>query len=135
VKEIKILFITKFFHPVKGGVENHVKDVDGACLIIGEGRLRKKLEKIACGKPCVSTSLSTGVPFVNEDGKTGIIVPPKDPQALAEAINTLLDNPALRERYGSYAKERVKREFAREAMVKKVLGVYQEVLKKQDRCT
>ena len=55
-----------------------------------------QLEAMVCGKPCVSTSLSTGVPFVNQDGKTGIVVPPKNPQALAEAINTLLDDPALR---------------------------------------
>ena len=124
MKEIKILFITKFFHPVKGGVENHVRDVDGACLIIGKGRLRKKLEKMACGKPCVSTSLSTGVPFVNQDGKTGIVVPPKNSQALAEAINTLLDDPALREKYGSYAKERVKRKFTGEVMVHRIMEVY-----------
>jgi len=64
-----------------------------------------QLEAMVCGKPCVSTSLSTGVPFVNQDGKTGIIVSPKNPDALAKAINTLLDNPALRERYGKYAKK------------------------------
>ena len=73
--------------------------------------------------------------FVNQDGKTGIIVPPKDADALAKAINTLLDDPALREKYGSYAKERVKRKFKREVMVKRIIEVYQEVLKKQDRCT
>ncbi|RLE11598.1 mannosyltransferase, partial [Candidatus Aerophobetes bacterium] len=83
-----------------------------------------QLEAMACKKPCVSTSLPTGVPFVNQDKKTGIIVPPKDPQALAKAINILLDNPALREKYGKYAKERVKREFAREAMVHKIMEVY-----------
>jgi len=79
---------------------------------------------MACGKPVVSTNLPTGVPFVNQDGKTGIVVPPRDPGALARAINTLLDNPALREKYGKYAKERVKREFAREVMVEKILRVY-----------
>ena len=83
-----------------------------------------QLEAMACGKPVVSTSLPTGVPFVNQDGKTGIVVPPKDSNALARAINTLLDNPALREKYGKYAKERVKREFAREVMVEKILRVY-----------
>ena len=124
MKEIKILFITKFFHPVKGGVENHVKDVDGACLIIGKGRLRKKLEAMACGKPVVSTNIPTGISFVNEDGKTGTIVPPEDADALAEAINTLLDDPALREKYGKYAKERVKREFTREVMVHRIMEVY-----------
>ena len=94
-----------------------------------------QLEAMACGKPCVSTDLPTGVPFVNQNGKTGIIVPPKNPDALAKAINTLLDDPALREKYGSYAKERVKKEFKREVMVKRIIEVYQEVLKKQDRCT
>ena len=68
---------------------------------------------------------------MNQDGKTGIIVPPKDSNALARAINTLLDNPALRERYGSYAKERVEREFREEVMVEKVAGIYQEIIGKQ----
>ena len=45
------------------------------------------------------------------------MVPPKDPQALANALNTLLDDPALREKYGSYAKERVEREFRKEVIV------------------
>jgi len=62
--------------------------------------------------------------FVNQDGKTGIVVPPKNPQALARAINTLLDDPALREKYGKYAKERVKREFTREVMVHRIMEVY-----------
>ena len=72
----------------------------------------------------ISTSLSTGVPFVNQNGKTGTIVPPEDADALAEAINTLLDDPALREKYGKYAKERVKREFTREVMVHRIMEVY-----------
>ena len=50
-------------------------------------------------------------------GKTGTIVPPKDADALAKAINTLLDNPTLREKYGSYAKKRVEREFRKEVIV------------------
>jgi len=83
-----------------------------------------QLEAMACGKLCVSTDLPTGVPFVNQNGKTGIIVPPKNPQTLAKAINTLLDNPALRKKYGKYAKERVKREFTREVMVHRIMEVY-----------
>ena len=63
--------------------------------------------------------------------KTGIVVPPKNPQTLAEAINTLLDNPALREKYGSYAKKRVEREFREEVMAEKVAGIYQEIIGKQ----
>jgi len=48
---------------------------------------------------------------VNQDGKTGIIVPPKDSNALARAINTLLDDAAIRKKYGTYAKERVKKSY------------------------
>ena len=71
--------------------------------------------------------------FVNQDGKTGIVVPPKNPQALAKAINTLLDDPALREKYGKYAKERVEKEFAGEVMVEKILEVYRELYLKFDQ--
>ena len=83
-----------------------------------------QLEAMACGKPVVSTNLPTGVPFVNQDGKTGIVVPPKDSNALTRAINILLDDPALRERYGNCAKERVKREFTREVMIHRIMEVY-----------
>lgn len=43
------------------------------------------------GKLVVSTNLPTGVPFVTQDEKTGIVVPPKDPETLAKAMNTLLN--------------------------------------------
>ena len=83
-----------------------------------------------CGKPVVSTNLPTGVPFVNQDGKTGIVVPARNSKALANAINTLLNNPALREKYGNYARERVEKELSREVMVKRILEVYREAMKK-----
>ena len=86
-----------------------------------------QLEAMACGKPVVSTNIPTGISFVNEDGKTGTIVPPKDADALAKAINTLLDDPALREKYGKYAKERVKREFTREVMIHRIMEVYRRM--------
>ena len=85
---------------------------------------------MACAKPVVSTTLPTGVPFVNQDGKTGIVAPPKDPDALAKAINTLLKNPTLRGKYGNYAKERVKKESTKEVMVKRILEVYREIVGK-----
>lgn len=83
-----------------------------------------QLEAFACGKPVVSTDLPTGVPLVNLNHKTGLIVPPQDPCALAFAINKLLALSELRESYGQYAKERVQREFTKERMVQEVLRVY-----------
>ena len=83
-----------------------------------------QLEAMACGKPVVSTSIPTGVSFVNEDKKTGLVVPPADPLPLAQAINTLLDNQELRKQYGKYARERITREFSKEVMTKKIMEVY-----------
>jgi glycosyltransferase involved in cell wall biosynthesis len=87
-----------------------------------------QLEAMACGKPVVSTSLSTGVTFVNLHGHTGLAVPPADEQALADAINRLLDDPGLRQKYGLFAKERVERQFTRAAMVDKVYLLYKRVI-------
>ncbi|HAR94395.1 MAG TPA: glycosyltransferase [Deltaproteobacteria bacterium] len=86
-----------------------------------------QLEAMACGKPVVSTSLPTGVTFVNMHEQTGLVVPPADEQTLAAAINKLLDDPSTRMKYGSFAKERVEREFTNAAMVEKVYGLYKGV--------
>lgn len=86
-----------------------------------------QLEAMACGKPVVSTNLPTGVPFVNLHGQTGLIVPPADVGALAGAINRLLDDAELREKYGDFAKQRVQREFTRDSMIDKVYQLYRRV--------
>ncbi len=87
-----------------------------------------QLEAMASGKPVVSTNLPTGVSFVNQHQKTGLLVPPRNSGALARAINALLENPRLREEYGAYAKKRVEGEFTKETMAAKVMAVYNELL-------
>jgi rhamnosyl/mannosyltransferase len=87
-----------------------------------------QLEAMACGKPAVSSDLPTGVRFVNQDKVTGILVPPGDPETLADALNLLLDDPGLRARYGCTARERIEREFTAERMIARTLNVYREVL-------
>lgn len=87
-----------------------------------------QLEAMACGKPVVNTSLRSAVPWVSQDKVTGLTVPPADPMALAGAINRLLDEPALRERYGQAARQRVEEHFTVEKMVAGTLAVYEEVL-------
>ena len=59
-----------------------------------------QLEAMACNKPVVSTDLETGVPYVNRNGITGFVVPPRDSWALAEAINRLLEDESLRNHMG-----------------------------------
>jgi rhamnosyl/mannosyltransferase len=88
-----------------------------------------QVEAHACGRPVVSTNLDSGVPFVNLDGVTGLVVPPSDSEALAGAIGRLLDDPDLRERFGAAASERARREFSVEGMVKATEALYEEVLR------
>jgi glycosyltransferase involved in cell wall biosynthesis len=87
-----------------------------------------QLEAHVTGTPVVSTNLPTGVPWVNVDGETGLVVPPGDPDALATALRRLLDDDALRSRLGARARERVLESFTVDTMVAGTLAVYDEVL-------
>jgi len=91
-----------------------------------------QLEAMACGKAVVSTDLTTGVPWVNQDGKTGIVVPPRDPRSLSKAINRLLNNTELRMEYGMNGRKRVERKFTKELVAERVMDVYDEILGKKD---
>jgi len=88
-----------------------------------------QVEAHACGRPVVSTNLDSGVPFVNQDGVTGFVVPPSDPGSLAAAIRRLLDDPELRRKLGDAASERARREFSVERMLKATLTLYEAVLR------
>jgi colanic acid/amylovoran biosynthesis glycosyltransferase len=68
------------------------------------------LEAMALGTPCVSTSV-TGIPEVINDGVTGLMVPQRDPAALAVAIESLLEDPDLRVRLAGRARRLVEAEF------------------------
>jgi rhamnosyl/mannosyltransferase len=87
-----------------------------------------QLEAMSCGKPVVSTALDSGVPFVNRDGRTGLIVPPKDTNALSRAIGSLLSDRALAARLGRSAKDRVLSEFTADRMAQSVLAVYRRLI-------
>lgn len=84
------------------------------------------MEAHACGKPVVATRLGTGTEFINEDGKTGLNVAPRDPAALAEALNVLLADPARRAAMGAYAKARIERDFRAETVARQEFELYQE---------
>lgn len=87
-----------------------------------------QLEAMACGKPVICTEVGTGTSWVNQHGQTGLVVPPGQPRLLADAINTLLEDEALRARLGQAAWERVEQEFTREKMVERVVQVYRDAL-------
>ena len=87
-----------------------------------------QLEAMACGKPVVNTQLPSGVPWVSQNGITGITVPPCDVDALAEAVSLLLSQPELAARYGRAARRRVEQEFATERMLARTLSLYSRIL-------
>lgn len=86
------------------------------------------IEMMACGVPVVCTELETGTSMVNRDGESGFVVPPDRPDALAGAVNRLLENDALRRRLGEGARERAIRLFSAEAMMHAVAEVYDSAL-------
>ncbi|MBW7865111.1 MAG: glycosyltransferase [Candidatus Hydrogenedens sp.] len=86
------------------------------------------LEAHACGKPVVATRLGTGVEHANLDGRTGVNVPPRDPAALADAVNALLADPERRRALGDFARERVRRDFRAEVVARTEFELYREAM-------
>jgi glycosyltransferase involved in cell wall biosynthesis len=82
---------------------------------------------MACGIPVVGTTAGA-LPEVIEDNVTGILVPPKNPQALATAIKTLIDDAELRRKMGAAGVERVNRLFTWAKSAKATIDVYKEVI-------
>ena len=84
-------------------------------------------EAMACGLPVVATTAGA-LPEVVEDGRSGILVPPRDHYALAGAIKCLLKDEPLRRAMGEEGRRRVERNFTWEEAARKTLAVYREVL-------
>lgn len=87
-----------------------------------------QMEAMAAGIPVVNTDLDSGVPEVSPHGVTGVTVPPRNADALAEAIRTLLENADLRAKYGQAGVARAKEEFSARRMAERTFEVYQSVL-------
>jgi glycosyltransferase involved in cell wall biosynthesis len=99
-------------------------DVDVVALpSTTEGLPMILLEAMAHAKPVVATPVG-GTPELVVDGETGILVPPGDVGALAEALRRLLDDPALAQRMGKAARRRVEERFSAERMAERVLELY-----------
>lgn len=87
-----------------------------------------QIEAMASGLPVVNTKLDSGVPFVSPDEQTGLTVPPRDAEALAVAINRLLDNEDLRRSLGRAARLRAQQEFSVATMASKTLELYRNAI-------
>lgn len=91
-----------------------------------EGLPKSLLEAMACGLPIVATDTS-GCREVVAEGVNGLLVPVRDPRALADAILRLARDPALRARMGAAGRARVEREFAQEIVFRETEAIYREV--------
>lgn len=88
---------------------------------------RVLLEAMACGKPIVATD-SGGTPEIVEDGLTGILVPPRNPRALAKGIIKLLDDKIKRVEMGEAGRKRAQALFRIEDNVSKITREYIRLL-------
>jgi rhamnosyl/mannosyltransferase len=87
-----------------------------------------QVEAMAAGLPVVNTRLDSGVPYVSVHEQTGLTVPPRDPEALAAALNRLFDNPELRRSLGDAARARACAEFSLDSMTAATEALYEQVL-------
>lgn len=85
-----------------------------------------QLEAMACKKPVISTNLPTGVPYVNQDQQTGIIVEPQNVADLKQALLKLSANKTLQKQMGEKAYQRVKDLFQVSKMIDEILKIYKK---------
>lgn len=89
------------------------------------------LEAMRCGLPIIGSNVN-GIPEEVEHGVTGLIVPPRDSSALANAIQSLVDSPKLRQTMGKAARRKFEQEFTIERMVYETGQLYEEILGSKD---
>ncbi len=87
-----------------------------------------QVEAMICSKPVICCELNNGVNYVNRHGETGLVVPPRDPAALAGAVNQLLCDDSSRVAMGGAARARAEREFTLQHMWDSMLKVYRGIL-------
>jgi D-inositol-3-phosphate glycosyltransferase len=85
------------------------------------------LESMACGTPVIGSNVG-GIKYSVVDGKTGFLVPPKDPSALAAKVGFLLSNEDLLKRMSAYALSRVNALFTWKKVANMLSSIYEELL-------
>ncbi|KAB1146704.1 glycogen synthase [Streptomyces luteolifulvus] len=88
------------------------------------------LEAMACGTPVVASRVG-GIPEVVDDGKTGVLVPVDDDfeTGLAQALDSVLGDPDTARRMGEAGRERAVGEFGWDAVARRTVRLYEEILK------
>jgi glycosyltransferase involved in cell wall biosynthesis len=109
-------------------VSRETLDLDGKSIEVrgNEGLPRTHLEAMCHALPVVGTNIA-GVPEVVADGKTGLVVPPGDAPAMADALERLIASPELRRRLGSAGRQRILAQFSTATYVARVVAVFQDL--------
>jgi glycosyltransferase involved in cell wall biosynthesis len=94
-----------------------------------EGLPKVLIEAAACGRPIVATDVP-GCREIVRHNENGLLVPAKDPQALAVALKRLLNDAELRESMGKRGRAMVEAEFSTEYVVEQTLQLYKELLER-----
>ena len=94
---------------------------------VSEGMCTALVDAMAASKAAVATTAG-GIPEVMVDGSTGFLVRPRDHQAMADKLVTLLRDPGLRTRMGEAALARARERFTMERMVEGTAAVYARLL-------
>lgn len=99
---------------------------------LAEGTPVTILEAMATALPVVSTNVG-GIPEAVIDNATGLLVPPSDPQALAEAMAQYVRQPALAMRHGLAGKKRIKEHYSMATMLEAYAGMYDAMIVNKKR--
>lgn len=99
---------------------------------LSEGLSNSLLEAMAASVPVVATRVG-GNPEVVQGGITGLLVPPRDAEALARAIGQFLEQPSLGKKFGLAGRERVSKQFALEQMTRATERLYEGLMERSSK--
>lgn len=99
---------------------------------IWEGMPMVLLEAMALGRPIVATPVG-GVPTLVDHGRNGLLVPPREPVTLAEALTDLLRDPEKRKRFGRESRRRFEEGFTAEVMARNYADLYRRAVASRGR--
>jgi len=114
-----------------GHVEDPVRCYQESSMAVlpsyGEGVPRSLIEAAACGLPLIATNVP-GCREIVKDNDNGILVPPKDPPSLAQAIRRLVDDPGLGAAWGRRGRLLVEAEFSERSVLAATLEIHRALL-------
>lgn len=91
-----------------------------------EGMPRALLEAAACARALIACDVP-GCRDIIRDGETGLLVPPRDPDALAEAIDRLARDPVLRNRFTAAVRARMQEDYQENEVLARTIGMYHRI--------